>query len=191
MRLWRKHILVRSDVELKSYYDTWKKDGVLPEVLDMIKGWRADGAQLDEIAKKLNISRATLFDYQNKYSDFSDALKTGGMIMDGKVEDSLLKECAGYEYEETTTTTTAIIDKKTGRVSSLEKVEKRTTKKYARPSITAIIYYLNNRIPDKWKNRIVTTIEEGQNSEEAILEMESYFADKMKEEAEAETKTEE
>ena len=176
---------------MKSYYDTWKKDGVLPEVLDMIKGWRADGAQLDEIAKKLNISRATLFDYQNKYSDFSDALKTGGMIMDGKVEDSLLKECAGYEYEETTTTTTAIIDKKTGRVSSLEKVEKRTTKKYARPSITAIIYYLNNRIPDKWKNRIVTTIEEGQNSEEAILEMESYFADKMKEEAEAETKTEE
>ena len=173
---------------MKSYYDTWKKDGILPKILNMIKSWRADGAQLDEIAKKLNISRTTLFEYQNKYSDFSDALKMGEKIMDSKVEDSLLKECAGYEYEETTTTTTAIIDKKTGQVSSLEKVEKKTTKKYARPSITAIIYYLNNRIPDKWKNRIATTIEEGQGAEEAILEMESYFANKMKEEAEEEAK---
>lgn len=166
---------------MKSYYNAWKKDGVLPDILNMVKGWRADGAQLDEIAKKLNMSRTTLFDYQNKYSDFADALKTGEKIMDSKVEDSLLKECAGYEYEETTTTTTAIIDKKTGQVSSLEKVEKRTTKKYARPSITAIIYYLNNRIPDKWKNRIATTIEEGQGAEEAIMEMENYFARKMKE----------
>ena len=96
--------------------------------------------------------------------------------MNSKVEDSLLRECVGYEYEETTTTTTAIIDKKTGQVSSLEKVEKKTTKKYARPSITAIAYYLNNRLPENWKNRVVTTIEENQNTDDIILEMESYFS---------------
>ena len=101
--------------------------------------------------------------------------------MDSKVEDSLLKECTGYEYEETTTVTTAIIDKKTGQVSTLERVEKRTTKKYARPSITAIAYYLNNRTPENWKNRVVTTIEDMQLSDSSIKEMEKYFESKKKE----------
>lgn len=161
---------------MKSYYESWRKNGQLAEILDFIREWRSNGAQLDEIAKKLNISRATLFEYQSRYPDFADALKTGETIMNSKVEDSLLRECVGYEYEETTTTTTAIIDKKTGQVSSLEKVEKKTTKKYARPSITAIAYYLNNRLPENWKNRVVTTIEENQNTDDIILEMESYFS---------------
>ncbi len=165
---------------MKSFYTNWKREGRLEEILGMIRQWRADGAPLDEIAKKLGISRATFFEYQNKYADFSDALKTGERIMDGKVEDSLLKECVGYEYEETTTTTTAIIDKKTGQVSSLEKVEKRTTKRYARPSITAIAYYLNNRLPDSWKNRVVTTIEDLQVNDSSVQEMEKYFAEKRK-----------
>lgn len=166
---------------MKSFYNGWKKDGELEKVLSLVKGWRANGAPLDEIAKKLGISRATLFEYQNKYSDFSDALKAGEKIMDSKVEDSLLKECTGYEYEETTTVTTAIIDKKTGQVSTLERVEKRTTKKYARPSITAIAYYLNNRTPENWKNRVVTTIEDMQLSDSSIKEMEKYFESKKKE----------
>lgn len=165
---------------MKSFYNGWEKDGELNKILDMIKGWRANGAPLDEIAKKLGISRATLFEYQNKYPDFSDALKVGEKIMDSKVEDSLLKECTGYEYEETVTVTTAIIDKKTGQVSNLERVEKRTTKKYARPSVTAIAYYLNNKVPENWKNRVVTTIEDVQLADESIKEMERYFEEKKK-----------
>lgn len=167
---------------MRSIYRIWKENGELKEVLDHVKSWRSEGAELDEIAKKLGIARATLFEYQNKYSDFADALKTGEKIMDSKVEDSLIKECVGYEYEETVTTTTAIIDKKTGQVSNLEKVEKKTIKKYARPSITAIAYYLNNRVSDKWCNRVVTTIEDAQESNNVLAEMESFFEKKRKEE---------
>lgn len=139
----------------KSIYDKWQEDGQLENVLVLMKKWRGEGAELNEIADKLQISRTTLFDYQAKYSDIADALKTGKEVMDGKVENSLIKECIGYVYEETTTTTTAIIDKKTGQPTQLEKIEKRTTKRYARPNISAIAYYLNNRVPSKWKNRMI------------------------------------
>lgn len=139
----------------KSIYDKWIEDGQLENVLTLMKKWRSEGAELNEIAEKLQISRTTLFDYQAKYSDIADALKIGKEVMDAKVENSLIKECIGYPYEETTTTTVAIIDKKTGQPTSLERIEKRTTKRYARPSITAIAYYLNNRAPSKWKNRMV------------------------------------
>lgn len=140
---------------MKSIYEQWKSDGELQNVLTLVRKWRGDGMELDDIAKNLGISRSTLFEYKNKYSDFSDALKTGREVMDATVEHSLLRECIGYEYEETTTVTTAVIDKKTGQVTNLERVEKRTTKKYARPSATAIAYYLNNREPSKWKNRVI------------------------------------
>ena len=140
---------------MRNIYEQWQRDGQLENVLLLMKKWRAEGAELNEIAEKLHISRTTLFDYQAKHSDVADALKIGKEIMDAKVENSLIRECEGYEYEETTTTTTAIIDKKTGQVTNLEKIEKRTTKKYARPSLSAIAYYLNNRAPSKWKNRMV------------------------------------
>lgn len=163
---------------MKSIYRNWQESGELKNILDRVRMWRGDGAELNEIAKKLGISRTTLFEYQDKYPDFADALKTGEQVMNSKVEDSLIKECVGYEYEETTTTTTAIIDKKTGQVSSLEKVEKRTTKRYARPSVTAIAYFLNNRVPSKWKNRVVTTIEEVESVDDTILEIKDFFSKK-------------
>lgn len=150
----------------KNIYEEWKKSGDLDNILILIKKWRRDGAEINEIAKKLGISRATLFKYQNDYSDFADALKKGKEIADSEVETSLIKECIGYSYEEITTTTTAIINKQTGEITDLERIETRKTTKYARPSPTAIAYYLNNRVSDRWKNKVVV----GASSESGTIE---------------------
>ena len=60
----------------------------------------------------------------------------------------------GYYYDETTTIRTAIIDKATGQITDLERIETKTTKRYARPAIGAIAYFLNNRDPQNWKNKV-------------------------------------
>lgn len=162
---------------MRDVYKEWEKDGRLESILLLVKKWREDGAGLDEIADKLGISRTTLFKYQKEHLDFSDALKRGKEILDAEVENSLKKECIGYYYEETLTTTTAIVDTKTGQITDLKKVETKTNKKYARPSVTAIAYYLNNRMPTMWKNRVVMATEES-ISDETVKEMEKYFASK-------------
>lgn len=164
---------------MRDVYKDWEKDGKLESILLLVKKWRADGAGLNEIADKLGISRTTLFKYQDIHSDFADALKKGKEVVDAEVENSLKKECIGYHYEETTTTTTAIVDKRTGEITDLKKVETRTTKKYARPSVTAIAYYLNNRTPTRWKNRVVMTAEESV-TDDTVKEMEKYFSEKKK-----------
>ena len=140
---------------MKSYYKEWLDSGQLKHILMLVQKWRGEGAGIDEIAEKLGVTRATVFEYQKKYSDFADALKKGKEIQDGEVENSLIKECIGYYYDETTTTTTAIIDKATGEITNLQKVETKTIKRYARPNTSSIAYYLNNKIPNKWKNRVV------------------------------------
>ena len=165
---------------MRDVYKDWEKEGRLEKILLLVKKWREDGAGLDEIAEKLGISRTTLFKYQDIHTDFADALKRGKEIVDAEVENSLKKECIGYMYEETITTTTAIIDERTGEITDLKKVETRTSKKYARPSVTAIAYYLNNRMPTAWKNRVVMTAEESID-DETIKEMEKYFAEKKSE----------
>lgn len=139
---------------MKSVWEQWEKEGKLDDILLLVKRWRGQGAEMSEIADKLHIAQSTLYKYQAEHSEFAEALKVGKEIMDATVENSLFKECVGYEYEETTTITTAIIDKKTGQPSNLERVERRTTKKYARPSATSIAYYLNNRVPEHWKNKV-------------------------------------
>lgn len=140
---------------MRDVYKQWEKEGRLNDVLVLVKKWREEGAGLDEIAEKLNISRTTLFKYQKEHSNFADALKRGKEILDAEVENSLKKECIGYTYEEKITTTTAVIDKRTGEITDLNKVETKVITKYARPSLSAIAYYLNNRVPSKWKNRMV------------------------------------
>lgn len=169
----------------KSIYREWQDSGILDDVLKKVRDWRGEGAELDEIAKKLGIGRATLFDYQKRHPDFADALKIGREIMDSKVEDSLLKECVGYQYEETTTTTVAIINKKTGQVTDLEKVEKRTTKRWARPSPVAIAYYLNNRKPKEWKNKVVFDGDDDNGILPKLLEAMNELKDRRTAESEA------
>lgn len=143
----------------KNIYEQWKESGELENILILVAKWRRDGAEINEIADKLGISRTTVFKYQNDYADFANALKKGKEIVDSEVENSLIKECIGYTYEETITTTTAVVDKETGQITSLERIETRKTTKYARPSATAIAYYLNNRLPNKWKNKVVVDAE--------------------------------
>lgn len=116
--------------------------------LDLIECWARDGLTDKQIAKNLNISEDTFYEYKKKYSEFSDTLKKGKEVIDYEVENALLKRALGYEYEEKTYETQ--YNERTGK--SIERLTKRITKQVA-PDTTAQIFWLKNRRADKWRDK--------------------------------------
>ena len=82
----------------KGKYEEWLK----PEGLLKIEGWARDGLTDDQIAKKMGISRDTLYTWKKNYPDISDTLKKGKEVVDRLVENALLQKALSGD-------TTAII----------------------------------------------------------------------------------
>ena len=65
-------------------YEEWlTKEGLLK-----IEGWARDGLTDEQIAKNMGISRSTLNEWKNKYSDILDTLKKGKEVVDLEVENA-------------------------------------------------------------------------------------------------------
>ena len=116
-----------------------------PEFYNIIaEGLARDGKTDVEIAESLKITERTLNDWKKRYSGFKTALKTGKEVVDRGVENSLLKRANGYEYEEVKTYVSEVDGKTTKRI---EKVTKHVS-----PDVTAQIFWLKNRQPEKWRD---------------------------------------
>lgn len=125
----------------KGKYQEWLE----PEGLLKIEGWARDGLTDEQIAGNIGISRSTLNSWKDKYSDISDTLKRGKEVVDRQVENALLKRALGYEYTETTREYIPELDEM--------KTTKKVTKQVA-PDTTAQIFWLKNRKPDKWRDKL-------------------------------------
>lgn len=128
----------------KGKYEYWLTE----EGLLLIEGWARDGLTNEQIAQNMGISRSTLHEWKDRYSDISDTLKKGKDVVDRQVENSLLKRALGYEYTETTRE--AVKDPETGEIDM--RITKEVTKQVI-PDTTAQIYWLKNRRPDKWRDK--------------------------------------
>lgn len=115
-------------------YQEW----LTPEGLIKLEGWARDGLTDEQISHNMGISRSTLNEWKNKYSDISDALKKGKEVVDRQVENALLKSALGFHYKEEMVTNQ-------GEVVEVVKYEK--------PSTTAQIFWLKNRKPDVWRDK--------------------------------------
>lgn len=111
--------------------------------LTLLEGWARDGLTDEQLAEKIGINRATLYDWKKKYPNISDALKKGKEIVDIRVENALLKRALGYSYTE-------VMDE-----TSEDGVKHRETVKFIPPDTTAQIFWLKNRRPDKWRDKPV------------------------------------
>lgn len=128
----------------KGKYEYWLTE----EGLLLLEGWARDGLTDEQIAHNIGISRSTLYEWKDRYSDISDTLKKGKDVVDRQVENSLLKRALGYEYTETTRE--AVKDPETGEIDM--RITKEVTKQVI-PDTTAQIYWLKNRRPDKWRDK--------------------------------------
>lgn len=119
----------------KGKYAKWLE----PEGLLLLEGWARDGLTEEQIAYNMGISRETLRVWKNKYSVISCTLKKGKEIVDIQVENALLKRALGYVSKEQKVT-------KDGKIIELEKE--------IPPDTTAQIFWLKNRKPDKWRDKV-------------------------------------
>lgn len=80
----------------KGKYQRWLD----PDGLLLLEGWARDGLTDEQLAGKMGINPATLYDWKNKYPKISEALKKGKEVVDIQVENALLKRALGYDYQE-------------------------------------------------------------------------------------------
>lgn len=110
-----------------------------------------DGDSETTAARRAGIAGSTHFDWKNRYPEYSEAIKNAVKVFDEtaveKVEQSLFKRAVGYQYTETSTKT------KSGQVvETVKKVVK------VAPDVGAIVFFLTNRAPERWKNKQVQDI---------------------------------
>lgn len=126
----------------KGKYHEWLE----PDGLTRLEGFARSGLTDLQIAAKMGISAATLYQWQIDHPDISEAIKRGKKPVDDEVENTLLKSALGYEYEEIIT---EIIESPDGQ----QRKQVKKIKHYAQPNTTAQIFWLKNRRPDKWRDR--------------------------------------
>lgn len=131
-------------------YDTH----VLPRLLE-IEAWARDGVIDEDIAKNLGIAYSTFCEYK-KRSELSEALKKSKAVADIIVENALFKKACGYTVEVKKLFKCKVVqyDETTGRKIREEEILREGTEETHVPAdTTAQIYWLNNRKPEKWRQK--------------------------------------
>lgn len=108
-----------------------------------------------QLAEVFGVSRAAVIKWASIHPEFRDAVRRGREEFDtGKVEQSLLKRALGYEYTEKTERVVFLIGKKknTDVEVAVPAKEIVTTTKALPADVKAIMFWLQNRQPGRWKS---------------------------------------
>lgn len=132
-------------------YQKWLE----PDNLILLEGWARDGLTDEQIAKNMGVSASTLYEWKKRFLEISESLKKGKEIVDYEVENALLKSALGFSE----TIRKPVKLKITQYNDSGKKIKEEEYIKiveeeiFVPPNVTAQIYWLNNRKPDKWRNK--------------------------------------
>lgn len=130
--------------------------------LELIEGWTRDGLVIDQIAENLGISKTTLYSYMKKYPELSERLKKGKEISDYQVENELFKKAVGFTRKEKRPVKIKEVEYSEGkRVKETERIEMVEEEVYYPPELGAQVFWLKNRRPDKWKDKVEAKMEPG------------------------------
>lgn len=134
------------------------KDWLTGDKLLLLEAWARDGCADVDIAKNMGISLSTLYEWKNKFPEFSEAIKKGKEVVDVKVENALLKKAMGYtvDLQKTFKVKTVEYDERGRKVSEKEKLQQGVDQVHIPADTTAQIFWLKNRKPDKWRDKPAT-----------------------------------
>lgn len=120
-------------------YEEWLQ----PEKLDQITNWAANGLNNEQIAESMGITATTLYEWQNRFPEFKDALKNGRKLSVQAIENQFFKNAYGMLEE-----TTEIIEEDqvftNGKWVATKRHVRKTTKKIP-PNTAAQIFFLKNK----------------------------------------------
>lgn len=123
-------------------YQEW----LTKEKLKCLESMARKGYRDIDIAKKIGISKVTFYDWKKRFPKFAEALQRGKDEYDDTVEETLYNMTQGYYVDE------EVVEVREDAAGN-KILHRKKTKRYIPPSITAIIYWLQNRRGDTWKTR--------------------------------------
>lgn len=133
------------------------------EKAPIVLGFLSEGYTNKEAAQKAAIDESLFYAWLKERPEFFKAVQRAKKDGEGKaiaaVESSLLDLAKGFEYEEITTEYESQKNPDYDPMKSGERYipvikKQRRVKKRVIPSIEAIKFYLTNKAPEEWKNRV-------------------------------------
>lgn len=151
----------------KSDAEKWTEE----DNLLRLEGWARSGLTDKQIAEeKIGVAESTFTGWKKRYPAIYDALKKGKAPVDIEVENATLKMALGY-----TVTLKKPMKVKTekhlagkGKIIE-ERVEYVDEEIYIAPNSVNQIFWLKNRMPDKWKDKPEARDETALNKLDQIL----------------------
>lgn len=118
------------------------------------------GAIDKDIADFFEVEEQTINNWKNEHPSFFESLKKGKKLADMNVVNSLYNRANGSVVTKQTAfkVKRTKIDQGTGKILTDEAVEIVDIKEELPPDTTAIIFWLKNRNPDNWRDKISTEI---------------------------------
>lgn len=117
-------------------------DWLTPEALLRLTAWARDGLTDEQIYHNMGIGKTTYYRWRVRDAAIRDALKKGKEVADIEVENALIKRALGYDCSET----------RKRFLPDGGVIEDMVTK-HIPGDVTAMIYWLKNRRPDRWRDR--------------------------------------
>lgn len=134
-------------------WQMWEGD---PAQLERITNWAANGLNNEEIARSMGVHRDTLRRWIEAHSGICDAIKRGRMLACEVVENALFKRATGMTVTETVEEFDGVLENGKPAGGS---IKKRTVTRQVPPDTAAIIFYLKNRMPDRYADRRETKVD--------------------------------
>ena len=148
----------------KGKNDEWLTDDGLLRVT----GWARDGLTDQQISHNMGIAYSTFREWVKRFPALSAALKKGKAPVDIEVENALLKRALGYDAEETITEIREVGVKTTKHVKKVLR--------HIPPDTTAQIFWLKNRRPGRWRDKIEAAPETANELLQSLMELERRSA---------------
>jgi hypothetical protein len=142
-------------VRRMSTAEEWREDGAAPAkrigrpskyrpwMIQRARELTAGGCTPFQVAKGIGISEVTLYEWRGRYPEFSEALRIGKENANQRVVSALFSKAVGFEHE-----ATKIAINAEGKVTTVDYVER-----YA-PDTSAAIFWLTNKDPENWRQRV-------------------------------------
>lgn len=117
----------------------------LPEYCEQALKLCRLGAKDSELADFFHVNEDTINEWKKVHPEFSESLKEGKALADAEVADKLFKRATGYEH-------------KAVKISANPNCDEHVTEYVERypPDTTAAIFWLKNRRPDLWRDKVET-----------------------------------
>lgn len=150
--------------------------------LAVLQAWARAGLSDEKIAKNIGISRSTLNDWKNKHDKIREALSTGKEYANRQVENSLYKMTQGgkVQVRKAFKLKRVKYDSCGKKVEEEEYLDTCEEDQYIEPDIKAIIFWLKNKMPEEWKEKISENTE-NEGSQERMVILTTREIEEMKE----------